>query len=111
MRGTEWVVFTFGALGEAGQVPALTQGPDPVTPAGKDLVWIGLVPHIPDQPVARSIENMMQRDRQLHDPETRPEVPARDRNGTDRLGAQLVRQLPQRGLRQAAQVLGSIEGI
>jgi hypothetical protein len=54
---------------------------------------------------------MMQRDRQLHDPETSPEVPAGDRNGTDRLGAQLVRQLPQRGLRQAAQVLGSIEGI
>jgi hypothetical protein len=54
---------------------------------------------------------MMQRDRQLHDPETRPEVPARDRNGTDRLGAQLVRQLPQVGLRQPAQVLGSFEGI
>ena len=54
---------------------------------------------------------MMQRDRQLDDPETSPEVPAGDRNGTDRLGAQLVRQLPQSGLWQAAQVLGSIEGI
>jgi hypothetical protein len=111
MRGTERVVFTFGSLGEAGQAPTLTQGPDPVTPAGQDLVWIGLVPHIPDQPVARGIENMMQRDRQLHDPETSPEVPAGDRNGTDRFGAQFVRQLPQSGLRQAAQVPGSIEGI
>jgi hypothetical protein len=54
---------------------------------------------------------MMQRDRQLHDPETSPEVPAGDRNGTDRLGAQLVRQSPQGGLWQAAQLLGSIEGI
>src|SRR5258708_38384662 len=98
MRGAERVVFTFGALGEAGQAPALTQGPDSVAPAGKDLVWIGLVPHIPDQPVPRSIENMVQRDRQLHDPETSPKVAAGHRNGTERPGARPLPHLPQGAL-------------
>ena len=111
MRGPERVIFAFGALGETGQASALAQGPDPVAPAGEDLVWIGLVPHIPDQPVPRSIEHMMQRDRQFHDPEASPKVPTGDRDCTNRLGAQLVGQLPQGRLWKAAQVVRAAEGI
>ena len=111
MRRAERVVFAFGALGEAGQAAALAQGPDAVAPAGEDLVRIGLMPHIPDQPVPRRVEHIMQRDRQFDDPEAGPEVPAGDRDRTDRLGAQLVGQLPQGRLWQAAQVVRALDGI
>ena len=111
MRGTERVIFAFGALGETGQAAALAQGPDAVAPAGEDLVWIGLVPDIPDQPVPRRIEHMMQRDRQFDDAEAGPKVPTGDRDCTDRLRAQLVGQLPQGRLWKAAQVVRAAEGI
>ena len=51
MRRAEGVVLALGALGEAGQPAALAQRADAVAPAGQDLVRIGLVADIPDQPV------------------------------------------------------------
>jgi hypothetical protein len=54
---------------------------------------------------------MMQRDRQFHDPEASPKVPTGDRDCTNRLGAQLVGQLPQGCLWKAAQVVRAAEGI
>ena len=111
MRRAERVVLAFGALGEAGQASALAQGPDPIAAAGQDLVRIGLVPHIPHQPVPRSVENMMQSDRQLHDPQPSPKVPAGDCNRIDRFGAQLVGHLPQARLRKAPQIIRTVEGI
>ena len=53
------------APGEAGQAAALAQGADAVAPAGQDLVRIGLVADIPDQPVARRVEHSVDRDGQL----------------------------------------------
>ena len=67
MRGAEAVVFAFRALGEAGQAAALTQRPDAVAPPGQDLVRIGLMADVPDQPVVRRVEHVVQRDRQLDD--------------------------------------------
>ena len=54
MRGAERVVFALGALGEAGQAAALAQRADAVAPAGEDLVRIGLMADVPDQPVGRA---------------------------------------------------------
>jgi hypothetical protein len=54
---------------------------------------------------------MMQRDRQLDDPEASPKMPAGDRDCTNRLGTQLVGQLPQGRLWKAAQVRRTAEGI
>ena len=47
-------------LGEAGQAAAPAQGPDPVAPSGEYLVRIGLVTDIPDQPIVRRVEHIMQ---------------------------------------------------
>ena len=58
MRRAERVVFALGALGEAGQAAALAQGADAVAPAGQDLVRIGLVADVPDQPVVRRVEEL-----------------------------------------------------
>ena len=67
MRRAEGVVFALRALGEARQAVRLAQGADPVAAAGEDLVRVGLVAHVPDQPVARRVEHVMQRHRQLDD--------------------------------------------
>ena len=80
MGGAERVVFAFRALGEARQAAALAQGPDAVAPAGQDLVRIGLMADIPDDPVLRRVEDIMQRDGQFDDAEARAEMAAGDRN-------------------------------
>ena len=93
MRGAERVVFALGALGEAGQAAARAQGADAVAAAGQDLVRIGLVADVPDQPVAGRIEHVVQRNRQLDHAKAGAEMAAGHRDGIDRLLAQLVRHL------------------
>ena len=92
MRRAERVVFALGALGEAGQAAALAQRADAVAPAGEDLVRIGLMADVPDQPVARGVEDVMQRDGELDDAEAGAEMPAGDRDRVDRFLAQFVRR-------------------
>ena len=104
MRGAERVVFALGALGETGQAAALAQGADAVAPAGQDLVRIGLMADVPDQPVVRRVEDVMQRDRQFDDAEAGAEMTAGHRDRVDRLGAQFVRHALQVGIPEAAQV-------
>ncbi len=85
MRGAERVVFAFHAASEAGEPAALAQGSDAVAPSGQDLVRIGLVPDIPQQPVARRVEHRMQRHRQLDHAKRRAEMAAGDRDHVDGL--------------------------
>ena len=102
MRGAERVVFALGALGEAGQPVLLAQRADAVAAAGQDLVRIGLVADVPDQPVVRRVEDVVQRDGQLDDAEPGAQMAAGVRDGVDQLSAQLVRQLRQVAFRQSA---------
>ena len=95
MRGAERVVFALRALGEAGQAAALAQRADAVAPPGQDLVRIGLMADVPDQPVARRVEDIMQRHGQFDDAEARAEMPARHRDRADRLGAQFIGEPPE----------------
>ena len=92
MRGAERVVLALGALGEAGQAAALAQGADAVAAAGQDLVRIGLVADVPDQPVARGVEDLVQGDGQLDDAEAGAQMAAGHRHRVDGLLAQLVRR-------------------
>jgi hypothetical protein len=59
MRGAERIVIAFGSLGEAGQSAAGAQGADAVAAAGQDLVRIGLMADVPDQAIARGVENIV----------------------------------------------------
>ena len=104
MRGAERIVFALGAFGEAGQPAALAQRADAVAPAGQNLVRIGLMADVPDQPVVRRVEDVMQRNRKLDDAQARAEMPARDRDGIDRLLTQFVGDLAQLARFEAAQV-------
>ncbi len=56
---------------------------------------IGLVADVPDEPVARGVEQIVQRDRQLDHAEPGAEVAAGHRDGVDRLLAQLGGELRQ----------------
>ncbi len=104
MGGAERVVFALGALGEARQAAALAQRADAVAPPGQNLVRIGLMPDVPDQPVARRVEDIVQRHGEFDDAEARAEMPAGHRDGADRLGAQFVGEPPEVPDRQLAQI-------
>jgi hypothetical protein len=71
------------------------QRPYPVAPAGQNLVRIGLVPDVPDQPVDRRVEHVMQRHRQFDHAKPRTQMPAGRGHRVDRLRTQLVRYLTQ----------------
>ena len=71
VRRAERVVLALRPPREARQAAALPQRADPVAPAGQDLVRVGLVPDVPDQPVPRRVEDLVQRHRQLHHPQRR----------------------------------------
>ena len=105
MRGAERIVFALGALGEAGKAAALAQRADAVAPAGQDLVRIGLMADVPDQAIARRVENIVQRHGQFDDAEPGAQMPAGDRDGADRFGAQFVGD-GRRGDVEAAEVFG-----
>ena len=92
MSGAERVVLALGTTREAGQAAALANGANAVAPAGEDLVRIGLMADIPDQPVARRVEHRMEGNRQLDHAERGAEVAAGDGNRIDRLGAQFARR-------------------
>ena len=101
VRRAERVVFALRPLGEPGQPAALADRADAVAPAGQDLVRIGLMADIPDQPVVRRVEDIVQRHGQLDDAEPGAEMAAGDRDRIDQLGAQLVGDLAQIRLRAA----------
>src|SRR5262249_41591290 len=84
------VVFAFLALGERREAVLLLDRRDAVAAAGQDLVRIALVADVPDETVARRIEQPVQRDGQLDDAETGAEVAARGRHRFDQIRAQLV---------------------
>ena len=101
MRGAERIVFALGALGEAGKAAALAQRADAVAAAGENLVRIGLVADVPDQPVGRRVENVVQRDRQLDDAEAGAEMAAGDGDSVDGLAG---------AIRRRPAVTGSVRG-
>ena len=64
-----------------------------VAPAGQDLVRVGLVADVPDQPVVRRVEDVVQGHGQLDHAQPGAEMPAGHRDRVDRLLPQLGRQL------------------
>jgi hypothetical protein len=111
VRRAERVVFGFRALGETAQAPALPDGADAVAPPGHDLVRIGLMSDVPDQPVVRRVEHVVDRDRQLDHAEAGAEMATGHRNRVDRLQPQLVRHLAQLAWVKLTQMGGGLDSI
>ena len=87
MGGAERVVFALGPAGEAREPPFLPQGADAAAAAGDDLVRVGLVADVPDQPVLRRVEDIVKGDGEFDDAEARAEMASGDGHGRDRLVA------------------------
>ena len=107
MRSAERIIRAFRALGEARQPVLHAQGADAVAAPGEDLVRIGLVADVPDDLVARRVEHVVQRHRQLDDAQSRAEMAARDGHRVDGFAAQLFRELLELARLQLAQLLRS----
>ena len=73
----------------------LAQRAEPLEAAGEQLVGVRLVPGVPDDPVARRLEQPVERERDLDDAERRAEVAAGRGDGPDDrladLGGELAR--------------------
>ena len=95
MSRTERIVFAFGALGETIKAIGLPDLADAITAACQDLVRIGLMAHVPDQPVGRGVVDIMQRNGQFDHTETCPEVPAGFCRCVNGFGAQFAGHLQQ----------------
>ena len=111
MGRAKGIIVAFVALGKARQPPRLAQGADAGAPSGQDLVRIGLMPHIPDQPVARRVKNVMQGHRQLNHPKASPKMATGDRDGTDGFLPQLVGKGWQAIFGNPAQICREQDGI
>jgi len=90
MTGAKGVIFAFVALGEAREPAARAQRAYAVATTRQNLVWIGLVPNVPDDAVARRVEHVMQSDRQFDHAKSGSEMPARHGNGVDGLPPQFL---------------------
>ena len=71
---------------------------------------VGLVAGVPDDPIAGRLEQPVERDRQLDDPERGAEVTAGVRHGLHDRVADLDRQLRQLDLVEPTQVGGLLDG-
>ena len=91
----EGVVLALGAGRKGCQAARLLDGVQPVAPTGQHLVRIGLVSHVPHQPVLGRVEDIVQRDSQLHRAQAGGEVAATGTDGLNQELAQLLRQRRQ----------------
>jgi hypothetical protein len=94
-----------------GEAAGLAQGADAVAPAGEDFMRIGLMPDIPDQPVARRVEHRMHRDGELHHAQRRPQMTAGDGDGIYGLQPQFIGQLLELLAGEVAHVGGNDDAI
>ncbi len=92
-----------------GQAAVLAEGREAVGAPGEDLVYICLVPDVPDDGVVRAVEDAVQRQRQLDDPEVGGQVPAGLRHLLDEVPADGVGEHGELVRVEAAQVTGEVE--
>src|SRR5262249_49568422 len=98
-------------LRKAGKTASLAHGAHAIAPAGENLVRVGLVTDVPDEPIRRRVEHVVKGDGELHDAQARAEVPAGQRNGMDQLRAQLVGNGAQCAALLLAQVRWDSDGV
>ena len=111
MAGPHRVVLALGPLGEAAQTPVLAQGGEAVLAAGEQLVGIGLVAHIPDQPVAGRVEHVVQGQGQFDHAQAGRQMTAGAGHGGDDGLAQFAGELFHLGHAEVAQVRGGVDGV
>ena len=107
----ESVVFAFRAARKWRQTLVLLDGVEPLAAAGQHLVRVGLVPHVPNEPVIGGVKHVMQGNGELHGTQTRGKMTPSGADAVDQELTQLLRQLGQLGDRQMAQIGRRFNGI
>src|SRR3954462_2846299 len=105
MAGVENVVLRLLAFAEAGDAAVHADRVERIAASGNELVRIRLVAGIEDDLIARRIENVVQRQRQLDDAEIAAEVADRVRDPLDDAVADLFRELVKLLAVQLAEVV------
>ena len=82
-----------------------------VAAAGQDLVRVGLVADVPEDLVARRVEQRVQRDRDLAGPEVGAEVAADLADRVDDVLADLLRDLLELVVGQPVEVLRLVDAV
>ncbi len=114
VAGVARVVYVVGALRALGEPAHAAVGPERVEPApapGEQLVHVRLMPHVPHDAVARTVERAVEADRQLDDAEVRGEVPAGLRDRLDERVTDLIGQGAQLPGVQVLQIAGAGDGV
>ena len=96
-------------LGKRCQSTGLLDGRQALASAREHLVRVGLMSDVPDQPVMRRVEHIMQGDGQLDGAQAGGEMSAAGADALDQELAQFRREGRQRGERQAAQIRRGVE--
>ena len=105
MAGTKGVEIRLAALRKARQATLLAQRFDAVPTTGQDLVRIGLVADIPDQPVIRGLKDVMQGNCQFHNAKPGAKMATGLRHGIDGRRPQLGGKALQVALGKAPQII------
>ncbi len=92
---TERVVLALRARGERSKSARLLDRVELLAAARQNLVWIGLMAHVPNQPVVRRIEDVVQGYRQFDGAEPGGKVPATGAHTVDEKLPQLLGELRQ----------------
>ena len=110
MTGIEAVVNTFLPLGEAGDPSSLTQGCTQSLPAAcKNLMGIGLMPHVKDQLIPGAPIDPVHGYDELHGPQAGGQMPAGFGNGLHHELPQLKAKPVQFFFRQGPQVFYGLD--
>ena len=90
VSGAKRVVFRFVAPEKTADAAVLLDRRQQIAPAGQDLVRVSLVTNVPDQPVARRVEGVMQRHCQLDGAERSARMAAHARHRFEDVSANFV---------------------
>ena len=109
MAGAHDVVLGLEDRAERGQAVVLADCRQRLAAAGEDLVRVGLVADVPEDLVARRVEQAVQGDGQLAGAEVGAEVAADLTDRVDDVGAHLLRDLLQLLVVELVQVGGGVD--
>ena len=108
MRSTERIEFALRPLGESRKPAALADRANAIAPSSEHLVRIGLMADVPHEAIARGVEDVMQRDRELDHAKPGAEMTSGHGDCVDRLRAQLIRNLAKRVRVKSTQVFRGV---
>ena len=111
MAGAHDVVLGLEDRAERREAAVLADRVEPVAAPGQDLVRVGLVADVPEDLVARGVEQAVKGDGELAGPEVGAEVAADLADHVDDQLADLLGELLELGIVEAVEVPGLVDSV